>query len=464
MSDKKKLEKDMEFTAEIIDAALPKNWSVTKYEGLTVFIPGDGVVGDVVKVRIVQNKRDFSYGEIVELITPSPYRTESPCPHFGICGGCIFQNLTYEKQLELKVNYLFHSLKTIGNVKLDNVEVEPAVSSPDLYSYRNKMEFSFGTRAGELVLGMRERNSPFKRFAMQVFPIEQCLIFSKHAGTIISIVMDFLRERNYPAYNVFKKTGFLRNLLVREGKRTGQIMVGLVTRSGEIEQIELLYRQLKDAVPELTSFYWIRNDKPANALIVDEVLALFGESYIEEELHGLRFRVYPETFFQPNTKGAEILYATLGEWAQLTPNARVLGLYCGSGSIELFLSRYVSKVLGVDSHPVNIETAEHNARINNISNCTFECGRVEDVLRDFPTHEYDYIVIDPPRSGLTPKAVKRICAFDIPRIMYVSCSPSTLSRDLSALSEYGYHPVRLKPFDFFPQTAHLETLVLLQKD
>ncbi|MEW6534299.1 MAG: 23S rRNA (uracil(1939)-C(5))-methyltransferase RlmD [Candidatus Auribacterota bacterium] len=453
-----------EYISAITDTALPNNWSVTRNDRFTVFIPGDGVVGDTVRAHVVKRKKGFAYGEIIEIIEPSPFRTAPPCPHFGICGGCIFQNLQYEKQLEIKKNYLMHSIKSIGGVDISHISMEPAVSSPDMYGYRNKMEFSFGENQGQLVLGMRERSSPFKRFSMQVFPIEQCLIFSERTSVIVSIIMKFLTERNYAAYNVFKRTGFLRNLLVREGKNTGELMVALVTCAGDIPDIEQVYRSLKDTIPDLRSFYWIINEKPANAVIIDDVKALYGDEYIEEELNGLRFRVYPETFFQPNSRGAELLYSAIAEWANVTPDSNVLGLYCGAGAIELSIARSVKSVLGIDSHPVNIETAHRNCEVNGITNCTFLAGRVEDVLKTVDTKDYQYIILDPPRGGLTPKAVRYICRYKVPQILYVSCNPSTLSRDLNLLYAEQYRIQRIKPFDLFPHTGHLETLVLLAKE
>jgi len=452
-----------EFTVDVVDIALPHNWAVGKKDNLIIFVPG-GVLGDRIKIRISKETRSFSYGEIVNIEKLSPFRTEPECPHFGLCGGCIFQNLQYEKQIETKQNYLFQTLKKIGGVALETVEKEPIIPSPDIYFYRNKMEFAFGEKNGKIVLGLRERSSPFKKYSRGgVVPLEKCLIFSPVVEKLFPIFLEFAEKNNYSVYNTFTKKGFLRYLVLREGKNTEELMVILVTTDSETPNLISIGERLIGEVPQVQSFYWVTNNRPADVVSFEKKHHLLGKTYIEERLGTLKFKIYPTTFFQPNAKAAELLYEKIVNVSEITENEKVLGLYCGAGPIEIFLSEKAKKVTGIDSSASNIHNALENCRLNKIGNCSFLEGTVEKLLKKHSFADIDLLIIDPPRAGISGKGIKSILELNVPRIIYMSCNPSTLARDVKMFQERGYTIKKIVPFDFFPHTSHLETLVLLQK-
>lgn len=354
-----------EFMVEIVDIALPNNWGVGKNNNFIIFVPGS-VYGDKVRVRISKKSKSFSFGEIVKIEEFSPFRTTPRCPHFGSCGGCIFQNLLYEKQLQIKGNYLIQSIKKIGWVDIDRVEIFPIVPSPKKFYYRNKMEFTFGEKEGKVIIGLRERSSPFKRYSKDVIPLEECSIFSEKVKKIFPVFIEFANSHTLSSYNPFTQKGFLRHLVLREGKKTSQLMILLVTTDGDIPDLPYLGEEVIKKIPELTSFYWIINNQIADVVSFEKKNHLLGKSYIEENIGEMKFKIYPQTFFQPNTDGAEILYNKIVEFAEFSGNEKVLGLYCGAGVIEIFISRYVKEIIGIDSNPVNIFNAKENCKINGV--------------------------------------------------------------------------------------------------
>lgn len=451
-----------EFTVEIVDVALPNNWGVGKSDNFIIFVP-DGVYGDKVRVKISKKSKNFSFGEIIKIEEFSPFRKKPECPHFGSCGGCIFQNLTYEKQLEIKENYLIQSIKKIGWVNVDNVEIIPIIPSPKKFYYRNKMEFAFGESEGKIVIGLRERSSPFKKYSKDVTPLKECLIFSEKAKKIFSIFTEFANSHSLSAYNPFTHKGFLRHLVLREGKRTSQLMILLVTTDGEIPDLPYLGEEIVKEISDLKSFYWIINNQIADVVSFEKKNHLLGKSYIEENIGDMKFKIYPQTFFQPNTDGAEILYNKIVELGEFSGNEKVLGLYCGAGIIEIFISKYVREVAGIDSNPVNIFTAKENCMINGVENCIFYEGTVEKVLKKRDFSEIDIIITDPPRNGMSGKAIRSVIKIGAKKILYVSCNPSTFARDVKIFEENGYKLKKLCSFDFFPHTAHMEILGVIEK-
>ncbi|OGC04858.1 hypothetical protein A2276_02720 [candidate division WOR-1 bacterium RIFOXYA12_FULL_43_27] len=433
-----------EIAVEIQDIALPDNLGVAKYEGETLFIP-NAVWGDKVSVRLGQKHRGVQYAEITKITEESSFRDTPPCPHFGICGGCVFQNLKYEKQLELKKKNLDHNLRTIGKTTLSFDLM--VYGSPSKYHYRNKMEFAFGEEEGKIILGLRKRGTH------QTAAIGQCEIFSPLVSKIFPIILDFVARHHLDMR-------FLRHLVVREGKRTGELMLILVTRNGKLPDPGHLIATLVDQIPQLKSFYWVKNDQLADVVAYEEVKHLYGEKFITDLIGPKRYYIYPQTFFQPNTLGAEILYGKVAEFAELTGKQRILGLYCGAGSIEVFLADHSKRAIGIDLSEFNIETAKENAKLNNLDNCIFHAGEVEKLLRD-GKFDADVVVVDPPRSGLSGKAIKLILGLNVPKLIYVSCNPATFARDLAVLQEGKYSIKDLAAIDMFPQTTHLESIALL---
>lgn len=446
---------------EIEDIALPKGWGVARQENQVFFIPG-GLPGDRVGVRITREKSSYAYGEITRIEQSSPFRVTPECPHFGVCGGCLLQNFSYEKQLELKKNYLIHTLQTMGGIPVEKAEILPVTASPDRYFYRNKMEYAFGEKNGKIILGLRERVSPLTRYQARVTPLDRCLIFSPVVERVFPLFINFANRYNFPAYNPMTKKGFLRHLVIRDSKNTGELMIVLVTTRGIIPDFTSLVEELTCVVPEMKSFYWVINNQISDVVSFGQKDLVFGQASIEEKMGGFRFLIHPQTFFQTNPKTAGLLYATLADLTSQTHPERILGLYCGTGPLEIFLSRVSQEVMGIDSEPANIAGCLENCQLNGIKNCVFQQGRVEK-LREISLPEINFLVLDPPRAGLTPKALKLIVNLDIPAVAYVSCNPATLARDLKFLQEAGYQVKTLAPFDFFPHTGHLETLCLLKK-
>jgi len=447
---------------EIVDIALPNNWGVAKKGNFVLFIP-DVVIGDRVKIEVLKESKNFSSGEVIKIEKPSPFRIEPKCPHFGKCGGCIFQNLIYEKQIELKENYLFQTLKKIGEIDIEKIKKWHIIPSPEIYFYRNKMEYAFGNKNEKVILGLRERVSPFKKYRKQVVEIEKCFIFSPVVEKIFPLFLEFANKNGFVAYDPFTKKGFLRHLVLKESKSTKELMVILVTRSGEIKDFTELTEKLIEKIPQIKSFYWVINNQISDVVNFEKKNLIYGKPYIEEKIGCFKFKIHPQVFFQPNTKMAEILYNKIVEIAQIKGDEKVLGLYCGIGPIEIFLSKYTKEVIGIDSNPINIAIGVENCKINNIKNCSFYEGEVEKLLNRISFGNIDIIVVDPPRNGISKKALKYILKLNPKKFIYVSCNPSAFARDLKIFQENNYRIKEIFSFDFFPHTGHFETLGLCEK-
>jgi 23S rRNA (uracil1939-C5)-methyltransferase len=457
-----------EHSVTITDIALPHDWGVGRIDRAVIFVPG-AVLGDKVRVAVARAERRHLFGRVLRVEEKSPWRAAPECPHFGVCGGCSFQDLVYAKQLEIKENYLVRTLERIGRVRLDGVERGTIVPSPTPYFYRNKMEYAFTGPAGHVRLGLRERASPLDQYNKGAAVLEVCPIFSPAAAAIFPVFAELASSTGLAAYDPMARTGFFRNLVLREAKATGEILAVLVTRSGERLDLDGLAARLQseaqgpDSMSKVKSFWSVENDRVSDVVDYVGKKQIFGEPAIEEHLGGLRLKIYPESFFQPNPAGAAILYAGIVDEARRLGARRALGLYCGSGSIELSLARAVDEVVGIDSEPANILAAGENARLNGIANCRFIQGRVEAVLRDSAIGGFDLLVIDPPRAGISGKGLKHILRLNIPHMIYVSCNPGAFSRDIRLLVDHGYRLRRLGCFDFFPQTPHLETIGVLAR-
>lgn len=445
-----------EYEVEIEDIALPKNWGVGRSEGMVVFVP-EAVYGDRVKVVLTEKKKRFAYGKISEVIKPSPYRTEPECGFFGACGGCALQSLEYQQQLILKERYLTNTIQKIaGKDALGGVMYEPIVPSPDIFYYRNKMEFAFGKEDGKTVIGLRERFSPDKSRKKNTVALTGCKIFSKIAEDILPVFAEFADKTGRDVYNPYTNEGFFRHLVIREGKNTGEVMILLITRSGEPPDLT----KLADVLPDnVKSFWWVENDRISDVVSFERKHHLFGNTFITEQMEGLKFRISPQSFFQPNTKAAELLYNSIKKEITKAGVEHLLGLYCGSGVMEIFLASAAQDVAGVDIEPFNIFSAEENCKANKIQNCRFYQCPAEDIKRHRGiVQNPDAIIVDPPRAGLSRKALTKITSIGSKRIIYVSCNVSAFVRDTVELQTMGYRLEKLRPFDFFPHTTHLETL------
>jgi 23S rRNA (uracil1939-C5)-methyltransferase len=449
-------------TVEHID--FPGSRGIAAHADKLVLVPG-AVPGDKLRVQVVGESRENLFAETIHLESPSPDRVAPPCPHFRTCGGCLFQHVEYGAQLELKRRYLLRVLDeadlTARGTSGAPLEVPAVTPSPDVYRYRNKMEFAFAERWGELVIGLHEKRETRRRSRGRTAALSQCPIFSPVVETVFPEVLAFARERGLSAYNARTGRGSLRHLVLREAKRTGDLMVALVTAPGGGTDFSALAERLSAALPRMKGFAHVTNSRRSDVVSFEETAYLTGHSGIEEKLGGLVFRIHFQTFFQTNTAAAELLYAKITELAGLGAGSRVLGLYCGSGAIEISLARRVLRVTGIDSVAENIRNAEENAAANGIGNAEFITGTVEEALGRFPIEPPDVLILDPPRPGLSPRAMKRVLAMEVPKIVYVSCNPGALARDLKSFLAWDYGIETILPFDFFPHTPHLETLAIL---
>ena len=447
------------FTVTVEDIDFPGSEGRTQAGGRKLLVPG-AVPGETVRVQIVGERGAARIGEVIRVESSSPSRAEPRCAHFGACGGCRFQHVDYATQLELKARHLVRTLEEAG-IAGAAAAMRPITGSPDLYAYRNKMEYSFGEKHGALALGLRERATGSRQTYRRTLPVRECPIFSPAVERIFPVLVGFAAENGLEGFEPATRRGHLRHLVLREAKRTGELMVVLVTT--DLPGIDLgpLAGRLAEAAPELRSFVHVTNSRGSDLVEFGRTALVAGVPFIEERLAGLSFRIYPPSFFQTNTAGAELLYGRIREEAPVTKESRVLGLYCGSGAIELTLAGASGRVTGVDSVAANIASAVENALLNRIDNAAFVPGTVEALLAEPRREPADIVIVDPPRVGLTNKALRRTIALGAPTVVYVSCHAASLARDLRGFVQAGYNVASLSPFDLFPHTPHLETLAVL---
>ncbi len=430
---------------------------VARKDGFVVFVRR-GLPGDRVRARVTKVKRGFAEAIATDVLSPGPQRVDAPCAHFPTCGGCRFQDLAYDAQVAQKHAQVFDALKRIAG--LAEPPLEPIVPcAPEVFFYRNKMEYSFAPSDDGPVLGLHKSG----RWD-EVIDIERCWLTTDLGNGIRNAVRDWAREEGLPAYSQVDNTGYLRHLIVREGRNTGQVLVQLVTAPGEKFEQGYFVDVLRK-FPEVRSVHWAVNDRPAEVTNLPAEL-LWGEPAIEEELSGLRFRIRPNAFLQTNTAMAEKLYALARDAAGLTGKETVWDLYCGIGTIGLTLAADALTVWGIEVSEESVACALENAELNGITNAAFFAGNVGEVVDELLERSGapDVVVVDPPRAGLAGKALKRLGAIGAPRVVYVSCNPTTLAGDLKILREqYGYELLKATPVDMFPHTPHVETVALLEK-
>jgi 23S rRNA (uracil1939-C5)-methyltransferase len=427
---------------------------VTRHDGFVVFVRG-GVPGDDVRARITKVKRGFAEGVVTEVVGRSQERVEAPCRHFGMCGGCRFQDLGYDAQVREKERQVRDALVRIG--RFVDPPLEPIVPATSQFRYRNKLEYSFTQTDAGVELGFHRAG----RWD-EVIGIEECLLTTDIGNAIRLAVRDWAREERLEPYDQSSGIGYLRHLVVREGRNTGQALVVLVTAPGERFEAGYLVDVLQ-RFPEVRSIHWAINDTPAEQTNLPTRL-LWGDEAIEEELLGLRFRVRPSAFLQTNTEMAERLYELARAYAQLQGAENVYDLYCGTGTIGLALAGGAAAVWGLEISEEAVACAIENAELNGIGNARFYAGNVGQTIEELREEAGtpDVVVVDPPRAGLAGKALRRTGALRAPRIVYVSCNPTTLASDLQVLrDEFGYRLERCRPVDMFPHTPHVESVSAL---
>jgi 23S rRNA (uracil1939-C5)-methyltransferase len=449
------VQKGQELELDVDSLAYGGN-GVARTDGFVVFVRR-GLPGDRVRARVTKVKRGFAEALATELLAPGPNRVDAPCAHYPACGGCRFQDLDYAVQVEAKAAQVHEALRRIGGVA--EPPLEPIVPADDVFHYRNKMEYSFAPGADGPTLGLHRAG----RWD-EVLEIEKCWLTTDLGNAIRNAVREWAREEQLEGYDQAAQTGYLRHLVVREGRNTGQALVQLVTAKGEKFDRDYLVETLR-RFPEVRSILWSVNDQPSELTNLPVEL-LWGEDAIEEELLGLRFRLRANSFLQTNTRMAERLYELAREDAGLTGGETVWDLYCGIGTLALVLAPKALTVWGVEIVEEAVACAIENAELNGIANAAFFAGNVGQSVDELRERggDPDVVVVDPPRAGLAGKALRRLGRIEAPRIVYVSCNPTTLASDVKYLAEeHGYRLVRARPVDMFPHTPHVETVSLLER-
>jgi len=430
---------------------------VARLDGFVVFVRR-GLPGDRVRARVTKVKRSHAEALATEVLRPGPERVDAPCAHFPACGGCRFQDLAYEAQLEQKQLQVRDALERLAGIAEPPLE-QIVPCEPEIFHYRNKVEYSFTSTEAGPALGFHRAG----RWD-EVLEIDRCWLIDDLGNAIRDAVRDWAREEGLEAYSQTDGSGYLRHLVLRQGRNTGQALVQLVTAPGEKFEAGYFVDVLR-RFPEVRSIHWSVNDTPAEVTNLPSLL-LWGEEWIEEELGGLRFRVRPNAFLQTNTAMAEQLYALAREAAGLTGGETVWDLYCGIGTIGLSLAGDALTVWGIEVSEESVACALENAVLNGITNAAFFAGNVGEVVEELLARSGapDVVVVDPPRAGLAGKALRRLGRIGAPRLVYVSCNPTTLAGDVKALrDEHGYELKRLTPVDMFPHTPHVESVSLLER-
>lgn len=447
-----------EFIADItIDNVNFPNKGMGWYEGNRIMVKNT-VPGRKIKARVFKKRSGHYEAEAVETLKKSPWETEKGCSAFEICGGCNYQTLDFDREMELKAGQVKELLKQNGITDY----VFEGITAPDnITGYRNKCEFSFGDeeKGGALALGMRKRKSYY-----EVVTLRDCNIAHADFLKIIDAVLKFFTERNITFYHRRTHEGTLRHLVLRRGEYTKELLVNLVTT----KDFDFSEEEFKNAVlacpteGKIKGILHTLNDSVADVVKNEEMRVLYGENSFKDRLLGMDFNISAYSFFQTNTKGAEMLYSIVRDFIGNTKDKIVFDLYCGTGTIGILVSKNAEKVIGIELVEEAVNAARENAEKNGVTNCEFIAG---DVLKEIDniTYKPDVIVLDPPRDGIHPKAINKIIDFGCPEIVYVSCKPTSLARDLKILCENGYKTERVKCVNQFPRTVHVETVVLLSK-
>jgi len=451
------MKKGEEYIGVVIRTDFP-NKGIVELEDCKITVKNT-VPGQKIRFRIAKLKQGKGEGTLLEVVEPAPNELpEASCPHFGVCGGCVYQMLSYEEQLNLKESQVRALLDPVAG----EYEFLGVKGSPKPLEYRNKMEFSFGdeVKGGELMLGLHKRGSFY-----DIVDVSNCSLVHPDFRKILVCVRDYCREQALPYYHKMSHAGYLRHLVVRRAEKTGEILMNLVTTS----QMDISMEPLKERLLALGlegSFAGILhtiNDGLADVVQCEDTKILYGKEYFYEEILGLRFKISTYSFFQTNSLGAEVLYSQARDFIGEGNRKIVYDLYSGTGTIAQLMAPAAEKVIGVEIIAEAVEAAKENAVANGLSNCEFIAGDVLKVL-DSIEEKPEYIILDPPRDGIHPKALQKIIAYGVDRMVYISCKPTSLARDLEALTAGGYRVEKVACVDMFPQTANVETVCLLSKE
>lgn len=469
----KQLKKGDLISLDIDDLAFGAK-GVARYDDFVCFVER-GIPGQKVKARIRKAKKRYAEAYVEEVVEPSPHQVDAPCPYFGVCGGCQLQHLAYEIQVEAKTRQIQEILERLGG--FESVEVRPTIPAEKIYGYRNKMEFTFSDRrwlmaedegeSADFALGLH-----VPRRYDKVIDLKACLLQSALANSVLCTVRDLVLQTGLAPYNIRTHQGYYRFLVVREGKNTDDLMLNFITsgQAGEEgdEALDWIVHKLFWKHPEVTSVLHSITDRKAQMALAEAQRLILGPEYITEKIGDLTFEISPDAFFQTNSLQAQHLFDTIVDLAEFEGNETVYDLYCGTGAIGLYIAKHVKQVLGIEVIESAVKDARRNAEINKIENIEFFLADMKDALKDPSLFGEelavpDVVILDPPRGGTHPKTIKGLLRLGAPKIIYVSCNPAILARDLQMLCEKKYNTAAIQPVDMFPHTGHIETVVVLTK-
>jgi 23S rRNA (uracil1939-C5)-methyltransferase len=429
---------------------------VGRIDNFTIFIDG-AIIGETVEIIIIKINKSYGIGKLTTLISPSPNRISSFCPVFDKCGGCSLQHMSYQAQLEFKTNLVKDNLKRLG--KLENVIVHDTIGMETPLNYRNKAQYPVGMDKDKLVTGFYSKRSH------RIIEADHCGIQDILSNQIRTIVNEFINVAKLSVYDEISNKGLLRHVMTRVGFKTGEVMVVIVINDKQLPQKTTLIDMLIDKIPNIKSIFLNINTKNTNIILGEENIKIYGSDTITDKIGKYIFNISPLSFFQVNPVQTDVLYEKAIEYAGLTGVETAFDLYCGIGTISLFLSGKAKKVYGVEIVESAILDARKNAEINNVENIKFITGEAEKIIPDLYGKgvKADVVVVDPPRKGCDQELLDTLVKMQPDRIVYVSCNPATLARDLSFLSGNGFRTVEVQPVDMFPHTAHVETVVLMSR-
>ena len=448
------LEKGRIYEAVISDYTA-EGQGIAKIDGCAVFIP-NAIAGERVLVRIEKAQKTWAAGKITEILEKSSHRVNRECPVAKLCGGCDFWHMDYEEETRMKAERVRQALNRIGG---ENLTEMPILAAPNCYHYRNKAQYPVSSKKGRVFAGF------FKAGTHQVVENDRCLILPEETDRVKKIVTDYVNHYRISAYDEESHKGLLRHIYVRRGAVSKQVLVCLVVNGRNLPHPEELVKRLQ-AVPGFTTLVLSVNTKKGNTILGDEFITLYGPGYIEDTLCGLNFRLSARSFYQVNHHQAQRLYEAAISQAEITKDDTVLDLYCGVGTITLCMAKAAGKVIGVEVIPQAVEDAKDNAKRNGIENAEFFCGDAGQAALALEAQgiRADVVVVDPPRKGLNADAIEALARFAPRRIVYVSCDPATLARDVALLKEKGYALKNAMAADLFPRCAHVETICLLIRE
>ena len=428
---------------------------VAHIEGCAVFLP-NAIAGERYRVRIEKAQKTWAAGKIVEVLEKSPHRVNRECPVAKLCGGCDFWHMDYEEETHLKAERVRNTLNRLGG---ENLEELPILAAPTCYDYRNKAQYPVASKNGKAYAGF------FRAGTHQVVENQRCLILPQEADRVKDAVIDYMNQYRVSAYDELTQKGLVRHIYVRRGAVSGQILVCLVVNGRKLPHIPELLQRLQK-IAGFTTLVLAVNTRPGNAILGDEFITLHGPGYIEDTLCGLNFRLSPRSFYQVNHHQAQRLYEAAIAQAGITKDDLVLDLYCGVGTITLAMAKAAGRVIGVEVIEQAVQDAKDNARRNGIENAEFFCGDAGKAALELEEKGIrpDVIVVDPPRKGLNADTIEALHRMRPRRIVYVSCDPATLARDVALLKERGYRLQNAMAADLFPRCAHVESIVCLTRD